>query len=193
MTSEYTSSVMVVSQTDKAFEFIKGILPKNQFGPIIKATGAGEAQRILLSQSIDIVIINAPLKDEYGTELAINISEGSSTGLLMMVKADAYEQVCFKVENYGVLTLPKPCTNNDILHSLKLLVATQQRLRAMEKKAQSLEDKMNEIRLVNRAKGLVMQRLSFSENEAHKYIERQSMDRCCKKSTVALEIIEKYS
>ena len=192
MKQEQTASVMIVSTTDKALGFFQKILPKDQFYPLTWVHSAGEAQRELINRSVDIVVINAPLTDEMGTELAIELAHSNSCGVMMMVKNDVYEQVSYKVEEYGVLTLPRPCTAQQAFQTMKLLLATQQRLRALEQKTASLEEKMKEIRLVNRAKGLLMYNLKFTEQEAHRYIEKAAMDNCKKKSEIAQNIINTY-
>ena len=192
MKQEQTASVMIVSTTDKALGFFQKILPKNQFNPLTWVHSAWEAQRELVNKSVDIVVINAPLKDEMGTELAIELAQNNSCGVMMMVKNDVYEQVSYKVEEYGVLTLPRPCTAQQAFQTMKLLLATKQRLKALEQKTASLEEKMKEIRLVNRAKGLLMDNLKFTEQEAHRYIEKAAMDNCRKKSEIAQNIINTY-
>ena len=192
MKQEQTESVMIVSTTDKALGFFQKILPKDQFYPLTWVHSAGEAQRELVNKSVDIVVINAPLKDEMGTELAIELAQNNSCGVMMMVKNDVYEQVSYKVEEYGVLTLPRPCTAQQAFQTMKLLLATKQRLKALEQKTASLEEKMKEIRLVNRAKGLLMDNLKFTEQEAHRYIEKAAMDNCRKKSEIAQNIINTY-
>ena len=192
MKQEQTASVMIVSTTDKALGFFQKILPKDQFYPLTWVHSAGEAQRELINRSVDIVVINAPLTDEMGTELAIELAHSNSCGVMMMVKNDVYEQVSYKVEEYGVLTLPRPCTAQQAFQTMKLLLATQQRLRALEQTTASLEEKMKEIRLVNRAKGLLMDNLKFTEQEAHRYIEKAAMDNCKKKAEIAQNIINTY-
>lgn len=192
MKQEQTASVMIVSTTDKALGFFQKILPKDQFYPLTWVHSAGEAQRELVNKSVDIVVINAPLKDEMGIEFAIELAQNHGCGVMMMVKNDVYEQVSYKVEEYGVLTLPRPCTAQQAFQTMKLLLATQQRLRALEQKTASLEEKMKEIRLVNRAKGLLMDNLKFTEQEAHRYIEKAAMDNCKKKSEIAQNIINTY-
>ena len=57
----------------------------------------------------------------------------------------------------------------------------------------SLEWILEEIRLVNRAKWLLISELKMSEPDAHHYITHQAMDRCCAKRTVAEEIIRLYT
>lgn len=190
--NDQSASVMVISQTDKAYNFLKRVMPQDQFYPIISMNSAGEAQRYLINRSVDIVVINAPLKDASSTELAIDISQNSGCGVLLMVKAEIYDHVTYQVENYGILTLSRPCTSKDIFQSLKLLLATQARLRKLERRTANLEEKMEEIRLVNRAKGLLMDHLKMTEAEAHRYIEKAAMDNCEKKSTIARNLIKTY-
>lgn len=190
--NDQSASVMVISQTDKAYEFLKRVMPQDQFYPIISMHSAGEAQRYLINRTVDIVVINAPLKDASSTDLAIDISQNTGCGVLLMVKSEIYDHVTYQVENYGVLTLSGPCTSKDIFQSLKLLLATQARLRKLERKTANLEEKMEEIRLVNRAKGLLMDNLKMTEAEAHRYIEKAAMDNCEKKSTIARNLIKTY-
>ena len=52
---------------------------------------------------------------------------------------------------------------------------------------------MEEIRLVNRAKMLLMQNLNMSEADAHRYIEKEAMNRCIKRTNLSEEIIKTYS
>lgn len=193
MLADTATSVMVVSTTDKAAEFIKSILPKNQFSPIYSVHGAGEAQRCLLERGVDIVVINAPLKDEFGTQLAINIMEHNGAGVLLMVKSDVYDQISYEVEDYGILTISRPCSSHDIIQGIKMLKATRARIKAYEAKTANLEEKMKEIRLVNRAKALLMEHLNMTEMEAHRHIEKAAMDNCVKKSQIAENLIATYS
>ena len=80
-----------------------------------------------------------------------------------------------------------------LVQALYWLSSARELLRKFEKKTVSIEEKMEEIRLVNRAKWLLINELKRSEPDAHRYIEKQAMDRCVSKKDVACEIISKYS
>ena len=71
--------------------------------------------------------------------------------------------------------------------------SARERLRKSEKKALSIEEKMEEIRIVNRAKWILIRELKLDEPEAHRYIEKQAMDRCISKRIIAEEIIKTYA
>ena len=87
-----------------------------------------------------------------------------------------------------MLTLQKPTSPQMMLQCTELLCGTRERLRRMEQKSLSMEDKMAEIRLINRAKWVLIEQ-GMSEQDAHRYIEKQAMDRCVPKRVVAEEIL----
>ena len=60
----------------------------------------------------------------------------------------------------------------------------------MEQKTASFEEKMAEIRLVNRAKCLLIERKAMTEQEAHRWIEKQAMDRCVSRKVIAEQILQ---
>ena len=183
--------VLLVSGGNQAYEYLSGLLPSDEFDPILHVSSAGEAKRLLLSSDFDITVINAPLCDEFGSELALDLSEGAM-GILLLCKNEVYEQVCCKVEDCGVLTLPKPVNRSMLYSAIKLLSAVHARLEKMEKKNRTLQDKMADIRVVNRAKWLLIENLNMSEKEAHYYIEKQAMDMRLSRREAAEYLIRTY-
>ena len=186
-------SVLIVSASVKAEDYLRDILSGGSFAPVASAKSVSEAKRMQLENQYDIVIINTPLPDDFGIEFAEQLCEDSSVGVLLFVKNELFEQVSCKVEDYGVLTFSRPGSRQSITQAVRLIAATHNRLAAFERKAVKLEAKMKEIRLINRAKWLLIRELKLEEPEAHRYIEKQAMDRCISKRIVAEEIIKTYS
>ena len=186
------NSVLIVSSGPKVGALLTELLPPASFSPICTVPTAGEARRMLVDRRFDIAVINTPLPDDFGTQLAVEISEKQGCGVLLLVKAEIQEAVGLKVEDYGILTLPKPVSRQMVFQSMKLLAATRQKIRALEERTSSLQSKMEEIRLVNRAKLLLIEHLKMSEPEAHHYIEKRAMDTCVKRRAIAENIIKTY-
>lgn len=185
-------SVLIVSASAKAEDYLRDILSGGSFAPVASAKSVSEAKRLQLENQYDIVIINTPLPDDFGIEFAEQLCEDSSVGVLLFVKNELFEQVSCKVEDYGVLTFSRPGSRQSITQAVRLIVATHNRLAAFERKAVKLEAKMKEIRLINRAKWLLIDRFNMSEAEAHKYIEKTAMDNCVKRGEIAENIIRTY-
>ena len=97
-----------------------------------------------------------------------------------------------KVMEHGVFTLSKPTSSQLVEQFLKILCTTRERMRKLEEKQQSVEDKIAEIRVVNHAKWLLIQCLSMTEAEAQKYIEKQAMDARISKRQMAENVIKTY-
>lgn len=109
-----------------------------------------------------------------------------------MIRAELHMEVYDKVARHGVFTLPKPISKSAMINALSWMASARERLRKFEKKSVSIEEKMEEIRIVNRAKWLLIQQLHMDEPEAHRYIEKQAMDRCITRREIASEIIKMY-
>lgn len=192
MELERRYSVLAVSASLKFVETLRTLLPEGRYGPVTVLHDAAAARRALAENSYDLVLINTPLPDEFGTRLALDACESSSAGVLLLVKAEHCLDIEAQVSAHGVLTLAKPTSAQLFAQTLRLLCITRERLRGMEKKAVTLQEKMEEIRLVNRAKWLLIEELKMTEQEAHRYIEKRAMDRCVTRRAVAEQILSTY-
>ena len=182
-------SVLSVAAAEKFHTSLRELLPSGRYDPVHSAFDAAEARRRLLESRYDIIVISAPLRDEFGTHLAQHFSENSGAGILLLVKPEYYSDVSAQVTPLGVLALAKPTSPQLMLQCMELLCGTRERLRHMEQKSASIEDKMAEIRLVNRAKWALIENRGMTEQDAHRYIEKQAMDRCVSKRVIAEEIL----
>ncbi len=189
---EQVYSVLLVSSSDKFNRALLDALPAHRCYPVRVAAGVLAARRELSERNYDIVMINAPLPDDFGTRLAIDVSGELGVGVMLFVRPESYGDVSSSVTEFGVLTVQKPSSSQFVIQSFNLLCATRERIKRMEKKTRSLEEKMEEIRAVNRAKWALIDSEGMSEQEAHRYIEKTAMDRCVTRGAIAKEIIEKY-
>ncbi len=183
---------LVVSSSPNFNEKILPLLTSERCSPVSFADSVSAAKRMVLDTQFDFVIINAPLADESGSRFAIDLSAGKNTVCLLFVRAELFPEIREKIIPHGVFSLPKPTSSVAILHGLGFLASARERLRLFEKKNLSLEDKMEEIRIVNRAKWLLIDHLKMSEQDAHRYIEKQAMDACVTKREIAGRVIDQF-
>ena len=183
--------VLIAGANDRTFDSLRELLPPDSYEAPLRAGSAGEAKRMLLETDVDLVILNAPLRDEFGTQLALNLSRDNLC-VLMLVPAESFDAVCYKVEDEGILTLSKPVSRSGLLGAIKLLTAMRGKLRKLDRQNQALQEKMQDIRTVNRAKWLLIEIKRMTENEAHYYIEKQAMDMRLSRREVAENIIRTY-
>ena len=190
---ERVYSVLIVSASEKFQSGLRSLLPESTCSPIVTTASVGAAERARTGQDFDFVFVNSPLPDDAGIRFAIDCCRAGGTVVLLFAAAALYDSIQSRVEKHGVFVLPRPVPRDAILRGLNWMTAARERLRSYEKKVQPVEEKMEEIRLVNRAKWLLISELKMSEPDAHHYITHQAMDRCCSKRTVAEEIIRLYA
>ena len=76
---------------------------------------------------------------------------------LLMVRSDVYATTYNRVAEFGVYVLPKPTSKPIVSQAIDWMIATRERLKKFEKKTVSTEEKMQEIRIVNRAKWVLIE------------------------------------
>ena len=188
MTQE-THSVLVVTREEKISSLINSMLVPPAFETVI-IKDFNEARRVCSERNYNIVIVD--FADGEGTDFAIDISDSAST-ILLLAPVQFFDQISYKVESYGILTITSTFDQFYFYNMIKIAIAAQYKVQVLSSQTIKLKEKMEEIRIVNRAKMLLMQNKEMSEQEAHRFLEKQAMDRSMKRIAVADEIIKTYS
>ena len=186
---ERVYSVLLVSASGSFNTAMGDLLPAAVFTPVQTVSDVSAAKRAFAGRAYDIVIVNSPLPDDPGVRFSIDAGNGGETVTLLLLRSESFEEITARVTPHGVFTLQKPFTKALVQTALAWLISARERLRKTEKKTLSLEEKMEEIRLVNRAKWRLIEQRGMDEPTAHRYIEKQAMDRCVTRRVVAEEIL----
>ena len=186
---EQAYRVLLVFASQTVNDAFGELLPQSVFTPVCIVKDVSAAKRTAADRTFDIVIINSPLPDDPGIRFAIDTAGNSGTVTLLLIRAELFDEITEKVSPNGVFTLPKPSSRVMLQTAVQWLISARERLRKTEKKTLTLEEKMAEIRIVNRAKWLLIEQRGMDEPTAHRYIEKQAMDRCVTRRVIAEEIL----
>lgn len=181
-------SVLVVSRDSKIISQISAFLVAPLF-ELTTTSDFNEARRLATERSFNIIIADSG--DGYDTDFAINLADSYST-ILLLVPNEHFDEISYRVEGYGILTITKPFEPFYLYNMMKIAIAVQYKVQVLSSQTTKLKVKMEEIKQVNRAKMLLMQNMNMSEQEAHRYIEKEAMDRGMKKTAISEEIIKTY-
>ena len=185
--------ILVASSNEKATAMLVSLL-KETF-PACKTSIAQtglETRRAAGTGNYDCIVINCPLSDEYGNELAEIVCTSTDSSCVAIAKAENADILADKLEDFGVMVIPKPLSRQYFYRSMKFVSAARKRMLGIRSENLKLHKKLEEIRTINRAKCSLMQYLGFTEQQAHKYLEKQAMDKRCTKIEVAQKVIEMY-
>ena len=187
---ERVNSVLHVSASESFNSAMEAFLSESAYDPVRVVSNIAAGKRACSERSYDFIIINSPLPDDIGARFAIDQCSSTSSAVLFMVRAELYSETYDKLAAHGVFVLAKPTSRQVITTALAFLASARERLRKNEKKTISIEEKMEEIRIVNKAKWILIDREHMTEEEAHRYIEKTAMDTCVSKRTIAEKIIK---
>lgn len=185
-------SVLVVSGSIKGIDLISELVYSDSKVQVTAAKNSSEARRFISSTDYDLIIINTPLPDEFGDNLAITVTEISASGVILIVKNEIADDISAKVEHYGVLIVSKPIIRQVFTQAKKFALASKNRILSLKSENISLQQKIEEIRLVTRAKLILIQYLHMTESQAHRFIEKQAMDMRTSRLEIAQNILKTY-
>ena len=181
-------SVLLVSRDNKIISQISAFLAPPLFD-LTTTSDFNEARRLATERSFNIIIADSG--DGFDTDFAINVADSYST-ILLLVPNEHFDEISYRVEGYGILTITKPFEPFYFYNMIKIAIAVQYKVQVLSSQTTKLKVKMEEIKLANRAKMLLMSNMNMSEQEAHRYIEKEAMDRGMKRTAISEEIIKTY-
>lgn len=121
-------------------------------------------------------------------DLAAQIAARSYSAVLLLTEGEPLDSMQAACVGAGILTGSRDRLDSALAQLLSECV----RLRSVHVRTNTLQQKLYDTRLVNRAKLLLMSRLQMSEEQAHRYIEKTAMDSGENRRDVALSIIRTY-
>lgn len=183
---------LIVCDSPKGTDFYRDFLLQNGCSDVVVVDNGAEAKRRMIHQDFSICVINAPLRTESGEQLSIELAEKNICQVILFVKAEYMEEITERVEDFGVITVSKPISRQMFWSALKLAKVTQKRIDMAQMENMKLQKKIEDLKLVSRAKCVLIEYQGMSEEEAHKYIERQAMDQRMTRVEVAKDILNRY-
>lgn len=164
---------------------------------VVGETGRGdEAVELVATHQPDLAILDVKMPGLDGIEAARRITSDYRTAALILT-AFSQRNLIEDARDAGVAAyLVKPFQRNELIPAIEVAIARFEEHRAIEDEyarlsgeVASLEDKLETRRLVDRAKGVLMDKHGLGEAEAFSFIQRTAMDRRTRMADVAKEIL----
>lgn len=182
---------LVVTGAKNREDFLRFLAGCGCRGCLLAASGS-EARRLLPEREYELVVIAAPLPDEFGRELAIHTADTTGSGVLLVVSSVQAPELTPELGEYGVAVVPSPMSRQTVTQAVQLLRAGRQRMLRLREENLRLTRRLEDLRLVDRAKCALIQYGGFTEEEAHHAIERRAMDRRLTRRQAAEDILQEY-
>ena len=185
-------SILIVSGVERFDALIRKMLRPGMFMSVEFKNNAAAARRCILERYYDLIVVNAPLPDENGVDLVLDMAVSCSASILIIVPSGTYEDVLERVTDHGILALEKPFPTVRLSHAVRFLSAQQAAIRRMEKKVRDAEERTDDLRIIDKAKFLLMEKKHMTEEEAHRFIGKKAMDQGMTRRRIARQLIDEY-
>jgi len=177
------------------------ILRDNGF-EVVGEAGDGETAVALATElRPDLVIMDVKMPQLMdvkmpqldGISAAERLSKDHIAPVVLLTAFSQKELVERATEAGALAYVVKPFTPNDLLPAIEIALARYQQIIALEAEVSDMVQRFETRKLVDRAKGLLNEKMGLSEPEAFRWIQKASMDRRLTMHDVAQAIIDQLA
>jgi len=137
----------------------------------------------------DLAILDIKMPGVDGLTAARTIAAERICAVLMLT-AFSQREIIEEARDAGALAyLVKPFQKNDLIPAIEVAIGRFRELQALDGEVDALGEQLESRKLVDRAKGLLMDELGYKEQDAFTFIQRTAMSERCRMRDVADRII----
>lgn len=183
---------LLVSSSEQSTAPLAELLGCEGFRPVTVSCTAYGARELAGQEAFDVICINAPLPDENGIDLSRHFAATTRAAVVLIVPQKNADDIHDMLHRHGVLVMAKPINRRLFHHALQFADAFRARLLRADGETEQLKTMVEDIKLINRAKLLLVTCLNMSEQQAHRYLEKRAMDLRVSRVEVAKQVIQTY-
>lgn len=184
-------NILIAGKTEEICDSIAQLLLELDCDNISTFTSGAIIRGVDISK-FDSVIISTPLSDEFGLDLVADISKDAKNGIVVLAKREIADEVQKKIRFTGAFVLPRPFNKAMLIQTIKLAEIAHIGMAKLEEENRQLTQQLSDMKIVNRAKSMLMQYLNLTEDQAHRHIQKQAMDLRKTQRAVAEDILKTY-
>ena len=160
---------------------------------VVGEVGSGrEAAALALDVAPDVVLLDVHMPDGSGIQAAEEITQALPGTAVVLFSGDPSVSLTERdiTATSAIAFLPKPAPPKVIDSTLRLAVSRARELAAARKDATTARRQLEDRKLIERAKGILMRRTGSSEQEAYRMLQRTSQDRSVPMVEIAQTVID---
>ena len=164
------------------------MLTESGYQVVAQATNGQEAITLATKHKPDLIILDVkmPILDGISAaEQLINMCP------VLMLTAFSQKELVERARDSGVMAyVVKPFTINDLLPAIEISISRYRQMKTLESEVADLYERLETRKLLDRAKGILMEALNLTEPEAFSWIQKTAMDRRIPMKEVAMAVID---
>ncbi|NLA65863.1 MAG: response regulator [Leucobacter sp.] len=192
MTEQNTARRVVVAEDESLIRLdIVETLRDNGFDVVGEAGDGEEAVRLVRELQPDLVVMDVKMPKLDGISAAEQLNADGNIAPVVLLTAFSQRELVERAAEAGALAyVVKPFTPADLIPAIEIALSRFQQVVALENEVADLAERFETRKLVDRAKGILNDKMGLSEPEAFRWIQKASMDRRLTMQDVAKTIID---
>jgi two-component system, response regulator PdtaR len=169
---------------------LKEILEEEGY-EVVGETGRGdEAVDLVRQHDPDLAILDIRMPGMDGLSAAREIA-GQRRSAVLILTAYSQRNLIEEARDAGALAyLIKPFQRSELIPAIEVALGRFREMKSLESEVKGLEEQLETRKVVDRAKGMLMDQHSMSENDAFSFIQKTAMQQRVKTKVIAQQIID---
>ena len=158
---------------------------------VVGDTGRGdEMLELVAATDPEVVILDIKMPGMDGIEVARCIAESHGAAVVILTAFSQREFVDQAIEAGALAYLVKPFQRSELVPAVEVARARHREMRAITDQAQTLADRLEARKTIDRARGVLMDEVGLSETDAFRFIQQAAMNERANMADVARQVLE---
>jgi response regulator NasT len=190
MADQSSSRRVVVAEDESLIRMdIVETLRDHGFDVVGEAGDGNKAVELAFSLKPDLMVMDIKMPDLDGISAAEQIAELKIP--VVLLTAFSQQELVTRAAEVGAMAfLVKPFSPQDLLPAIEIALSRHAQLIILESEVSDLAERLETRKLVERAKGVLSEKMKLTEPEAFRWIQKASMDRRLSMAEVARTVLE---
>ncbi len=158
---------------------------------VVGDTGRGDEMiELVAATNPEVVILDIKMPGMDGIEVARCIAESHGAAVVILTAFSQREFVDQAIEAGALAYLVKPFQRSELVPAVEIARARHREMRAITDQAQTLADRLEDRKTIDRARGVLMDEVGLSETDAFRFIQQAAMNERANMADVARQVLE---
>ena len=143
---------------------------------VVGDTGRGDhAVELVAELEPDVVILDIKMPGLDGIEAASRIAESHDAAVVILTAFSQRDLIDRAVEAGALAYLVKPFQRSELVPAVEVARARHREMRALTDQAQTLSDRLEARKIIDRAKGVLIDEVGMVEEDAYRFLQTSAM------------------
>ena len=169
---------------------LRETLEEEGYEVVAETSRGDEVVDLVREHRPDLAILDIKMPGGDGLTAAAEITADRLAAVLVLTAFSQRELIDRAREAGALAYLVKPFQRNDLVPAMELAIGRFEEVKALEDENKDLEERLETRKVVDRAKGKLMDELDMKENDAFRWVQRRAMDERTSMRDVAQRVLD---